>query len=280
MITVITWDAGFRESFHTADCFNIQTLPRSEYEFIWVEYFSDIDSRISDKLKRFPNARSLCYGGTAPWHLGRAINSAAKVARGDILVITDGDILVSPDFLNEIRAAHQTSEDTVIYCRRWDEPKPIKPGLNQTFDFEAMKSKFYLANPTNFGGCISLRKHVLNRVGGYEEHELFAEAGAIGKELYIRLKNAGMPIVWHPELRIYHPWHEGSSPSSAEYVEKLALQNSFINASDRMVHKVANSPAAQKIINEICAGSSKKMVRTSPAEKWRYRMRSLLRRIQ
>lgn len=65
-----------------------------------------------------------------------------------------------------------------------------------------------LANPRNYGGCLSIRKKWLIEVNGYEQHPFLCSGfHANGLEMYTRLKNLGLHIRWHPNLRLYHPWH-------------------------------------------------------------------------
>ncbi|MDO8123118.1 MAG: glycosyltransferase family A protein [Candidatus Hermodarchaeota archaeon] len=203
-ISVITWDASFRESFHTVDFFRDQSFPQLEYEFIWVEYYSDVNPRLRQQMSLLENARIICLGGEGEWHAGICLNEGIKQSRGKVIVTCDGDIAVEPDFLYTVWGSHNTIDNLVLYFRRLDEPEnahelPIR--LNH------LEQVCQLRNPTNYGGCLTTRRKCIDYVHGYEEHLFFAGAGAISKELYTRLKNAGFPIMWHPIKKVYHPWH-------------------------------------------------------------------------
>lgn len=246
MISVITWDAGFRESYHTVDFFSRQTLDKSQFEFIWADYYSTIEPELEYRIQAMGNGHIFCFGGEGKWHLGRSLNAAIQACKGDLLVIPDGDIAVDEDFLEEVARCHSKNPELVLYFRRWDEPKPKETNTNP--DLSRLIKNCRLNNPTNYGGCLTLSKKAFIYVKGYEENQLFSEAGAIGMELYTRLKNAGFPIMWHPTYKSYHPWHEGTSPKDPEYLRQLELQMMLIKKRDLNVEYLADSQAVDQIL--------------------------------
>jgi hypothetical protein len=88
-------------------------------------------------------------------------------------------------------------------------------------------------------------------VGGYEEHLIFDGAGAISKELYTRLKNAGFPIMWHPSKKIYHPWH--ANTLIGEHNLKLDQQLWVVQCRDLSVDHVTSSEQAELYLNRFTA---------------------------
>jgi hypothetical protein len=210
-ISVIAWDGGFRESCRALDFFAHQSLPHEAYEFIWVEYYHEAAARLTARVTRLQNTQVICLGGEGHWHAGRCINAGIAASTGDVLVIVDGDVAVKPDFLERIQEAHAGNDRLVLYVRRWDEP----PSSHLSHgSIEHLEAACRLGNPTNYGGCLSLRWDTMALVGGYENHPVFGGPGAVSKELYTRLVNAGLPIMWHPVLKAFHPWHAGSLPST------------------------------------------------------------------
>ena len=234
MISVITWDAGFRESYHTVDYFSRQTIGKDRFEFIWADYYETIKPELEEKIRMMSNGHIFCLRGQGKWHLGRCLNSAVKESVGELLVIPDGDILVDEDFLEEVALCHEKHQDLVLYFRRWDQRQPNRQLNKDKKDGSLYDTEqhYELVNPSNYGGCISISRKCFDYVGGYEEHSLFSEAGANGKELYIRLKNAGFPIMWHAAKKIFHPWHDGTTPSNQEYKRKVKIQDWFIQERD------------------------------------------------
>lgn len=261
MISVITWDAGFRESFHTVDCFRNQSIATDQFEFIWVDHYSNIDARLRQKIDQMPNAKAVCLEATGNWHLGRALNYAVNMSIGKILVIPDGDIIVETDFLEKVLTAHCGQTNLVLYFRRWDQPMPPSGTPDKEIDIDRLKAECRLTNTTNYGGCISVPRKTFLEVGGYEEHEVFSNAGAISMELYTRLKNLGAAIVWSPDVKIYHPWHVGSYPGSTDYLKKLAVQKEYIRQSDLLLHKRANNESVESIVNAIVRSDHKRTLK-------------------
>lgn len=215
-ISVITWNGGFRESFHTVDFFADQTYPPQMYEFIWVEYGTSANDALRKKIEHVSNARLILLNKTDQWHVGRCINAGIKESRGDFLVIVDGDIAVKPDFLEHVWQVHRKYDNLILYFRRWDESHQYARDLYDhgrkisSSSIEYLERVCELNVASNYGGCLTGFKKNLLQVGGYEEHPVYSGPGSISYEMYIRLRNAGFPIMWHPTQKIFHPWHAGT----------------------------------------------------------------------
>lgn len=209
-ISVITWDANFREHTHTIDFFAKQEFAQADFEVIWVDFYSS-NNRVRQKIEGYPNVRLVTLENPpdTAWHLGRCINAGVKASSGGLLVIPDGDIVVEPDFLYYIWQVHQEIQDLVLYFPRYDEPQ--QAGSNQSRNsISYLQQHSVLRVATNYAGCLSLRREIFERIKGYETHAAFAGSGINGMETYIRLRNAGMPIKWTPDKKIYHPWHQNT----------------------------------------------------------------------
>lgn len=230
-ISVIIWDASFREYFHTVDAFGNQRFSQNQYEIIWVDYYNNENSALLEKIRKYPNAKliNLNHGRQEQWHLGKCVNAGIRASHGDLLVVPDGDVVVPSHLLSIIEKEHKQCEDLVVYFRRWDEPAdkhdPVK-----SYDIGHLKKVCTLTNPTNYGGLISARKKTFKKVNNYEMHDVFSGPGANGYELYLRMRNCGLPIKWHRE-KIFHPHHTstGESGTDRQALEKLAVQHPWIH---------------------------------------------------
>ncbi|MDH5601936.1 MAG: glycosyltransferase [Gammaproteobacteria bacterium] len=206
-LSVITWDASFRESFHTIKSFGNQLGDDSE--FIWVENY-EVCRKAKQIIDRYSKCRYLeLKAEDNGWHLGQCINAGVNVAEGEILVIPDGDIEVSEDFLAKVKAEMIDSQDLVLYYRRYDE---IRNGSSQIKSGDG-EGKYRLVNPTNYAGCVVMHKKMFIKINGFEEHICFSGPGVNGMEMFVRLRNAGAKIKWCVE-KIFHPWHEATGSSS------------------------------------------------------------------
>ncbi|MDT8390957.1 MAG: glycosyltransferase [Lentisphaeria bacterium] len=222
-VSLITWDGGFRESFHTAECAASLTSESHESELIWTEYYAAVGSRLETLVSGSPRLRVLCLNLRGEWHAGVCMNEGAKRAKGDLLIFTDGDVYYGSDFLDQVVKIHQANEGAAIYFRRYDqikqtEPRPIDPG-HLAATSQPMKN-------FNFGAGLAIAPGTFWSVGGFSTHPVFAGAGRINGELYIRLRNAGTPIIIPKSPKLYHPWHPNSSGTGdIDHLErKFALQ--------------------------------------------------------
>jgi len=229
-VSVITWDASFREYFHIVDSFGKMDYPKSHYEFIWVDFYRNENPKLLEKISGYSNARvlNLNNDSSSKWHLGQCINAGITEARGNIIVIPDGDIIAPPNILSTIDKEHERSDDLVLYFRRFDEPAD-RHDPQKSYDLFYLMDACVLTNPTNYGGLISIRKNNMLQVNNYEEDDVFSGPGINAMELYVRLRNRGLKIQWHDE-KIYHPYHQstGFSPPDKNLMNMLAPQYPWI----------------------------------------------------
>lgn len=206
-ISVIMVDGRFREQFHAVDFFCDQTLPPDDYELIWVEYYDQVDPQLSTNIAKYPNARVVTLNQTGNYHPSQCFNRGITEARGDLIVVPDADIVVERDFLAALLAEHEANERLVMYNYRYEELEGDHvPGRSATL--EHLRPVCVLTNPNNFGTCLSVRKRWLLAINGYDLHPVFhTNFHANGRDVYMRLKNLGLQVMWHPALKCYHPWH-------------------------------------------------------------------------
>jgi len=244
-------DGGFRENVFAAKYFSRQDFPEKDYEIIWVDYFDQIHPEILS----IPKVKTIPLGNTGIYHSSHCFNRGIKVARGEIIVIPDADLIVAPDFLERVWDLHQQYEKLVVYGYRYDE---VKEGILESHDFKELEEKCVLKNPLNFGGCMTVRKKWLLQMNGYEQHDVFRTGfHANGKLMSSRFKNMGLAIQWEPSLRLYHPWHPFTLASSLEYKSqfriigwvKLNMQWLSIQGIDSTVNQTPSSEL-QNILDE------------------------------
>ncbi|MBN2303286.1 MAG: glycosyltransferase [Anaerolineae bacterium] len=204
-ISVIMVDGSFREYFHAIDFFGNQTLPPDEYELIWVEYTNRVQPELAEKIAQYPNFKIITLNREDVYHSSYCFNAGITASSGEVIVIPDADVVVEPDFLERVWAEHQTNNKLVMYLYRFNEDQSEhKPD----WDLDHLRTVGRLTNPSNYGGCLTVRKKWLLAINGYEQHSTF-ESGLHGNgyDIYSRLKILGLHVMWHPEIRLYHPWH-------------------------------------------------------------------------
>ena len=231
-ISVIFWDANFREHLHAIDFFGNQQFDQRDYEMIWVDFYDSNDA-VRKKIESYPNARlvTLGQGNDTKWHLGRCINYGIEHSSGDLLIIPDGDIVVEPDFISFSHRAHRTRNDLALYFHRHDEPKEASCEKSRQ-SISHLEKYARLTNPNNYAGCLSIRRENLKKLGAYELHTAFGGPGANGLELYTRIRNCGLSVQWSPQKKLYHPWHPGTGESDETMKRAMVLashHHSWIN---------------------------------------------------
>jgi len=216
-------DGGFREHFHTIRFLSKQTLPISNYEIIWVEYYRKVADELSAcdgvmtiKLDNPPNKE---------YHSSYCFNAGIEASKGEIIVIPDADIAMEKSFLTSIIKEHEACEKLAMYHYRLDEPKE-KHNKVHSYTLDHLRKNAQLNNATNYGGCLSVRKKWLLEINGYDQDPEFSSGfHANGLDVYTRLKNLGLHVSWNPDEFIYHPWH----PSTLAQSDKYQRQHSIIN---------------------------------------------------
>jgi len=215
-ISVIMVDGGFRQNAYSAEYFAKQDF--SDYELIWVDYYD----KINPKVARLPDVCPITLNRIGTYHSSYCFNKGITEASGEVIVVPDADQIVRPDFLSKVWQIHSHYDNLVTYGYRYDE---ICKDTLKSFCFEELENKCILKNPLNFGGCLTVRKKWLLEVNGYEQHPIFRTGyHANGLDLYIRFKNLGLAIQWHPDLKLYHPWH----PYTLQYTHEQKVQKMLI----------------------------------------------------
>lgn len=243
-ISVVTWDGGFRESFHTVDFFGQQDYPTDAYEFIWVEH-GEVPDELAARIDTYPNARIIQTEHDGQYHVGRCINAGVRDSNSELIVVTDGDIAVRTDFLKKVADAHRDRDDQAIYFRRWDEPEEAHTG---DLSIDYLEGACELYNATNYGGGTSFRRSLFDHIGGYEDHWVFGGPGSVNMEFYVRLRNSGAAIIWHPEIRLFHPWHPGTRPGDMTLRKKQ--QKWVIEKRELNISTVSNQKEVDRYLEQ------------------------------
>lgn len=205
-ISVIMVDGGYRPHFEVMTSLNKQTMATTDYEVLWIEYFDRVQPELVDKINLLPNSRVYTLNLSGIYHSSICFNYGITHALGELLVIVDADVLMEDNFLETLWQEHLNHDRLVMYIFRFDEPHRTTP---YCFDMDYLKKNCTLTNPYNYGGCLTVRKKWLLEINGYECCGIFHTGGdhANGLDVFTRFKNLGLPVMWHPHLRLYHPWH-------------------------------------------------------------------------
>ncbi len=222
-ISVIMVDGSFRQSYHAVDFFCRQTIPTDDFELIWVEFYDRVSSELAEKLSRYPNARILTLNKEGMYHSSYCFNAGIMESRAELVFIPDADVVVEEHFLEQALNEHKANEKLVMYFCRAEEPKRKR---KSPVDLDHLKKVCVFTNPSNYGGCISVKKNWFLEINGYEQHPIFGSGfHANGLDVYTRFRILGLDIIWHPALFLYHPWHPLNAAGFPAYEVQKIIPN-------------------------------------------------------
>src|SRR5258707_14052816 len=121
-VSVILLDWNVRESFHALHYLNHQTVHRSRYELIWIEFYDRKPKALHDAVraaeqKGRPISDNLVvrnYPREVIFHKHRMYNLGIVLAEGEISVICDSDAMFTPTFIETIIAAFEEEPQSVV----------------------------------------------------------------------------------------------------------------------------------------------------------------------
>jgi len=237
-ISIILVDWSSRESFHTLEYLNKQTIPRDQYEIIWIEYYGRIAHQMKmgleecKKLGKPPildrwivlgMSEDICY------HKHLMYNVSILASKGEVVTICDSDAVVTGTFIESIIRKFERNPNIVLHldearntdrrfypfsypsiaeitgkrCVNWRDTTTI--GLLDKKDF---------LHTRNYGSCMAAFRRDLINIGGADEHSDYLGHICGPYEMTFRLVNAGKREIWHQEEFLYHTWHPGTDGSN------------------------------------------------------------------
>ncbi len=197
----------------TALCRQVAS-PACDWEIIVVDNNSTDHTRavVDEMSSAFPRIR---YEFQALQGLSHARNHGIGVARGDVVVFTDDDVLPEPDWLETILSGlskHQADACGGYIAPIWEAPPPA--WLTERFyGFLAVRTdrtddyRMEASGPLPFGANMAFRKNVFDRVGFFDTTR--GRKGAVlasgeDGEMFERILAAGMRVMFLGGARVHH----------------------------------------------------------------------------
>jgi hypothetical protein len=233
-LSIVLVDWSCRASFHILEYLKNQTIPREQYEIIWIEYYNKHSSEIKMALEECrkldkPTVVDKWIVMGMPdetyYHKHLMYNIGILASKGEIITICDSDAVVSPTFVKNIIEAFQGNPNIVLHM---DEVKntdkrfyPFNcPALSQITGKGCMNwkngttigllDKKDFLHTRNYGACMcALRKDLID-IGGADEHISYLGHICGPYEITFRMVNAGKKEIWHQKEFLYHTWHPGT----------------------------------------------------------------------
>lgn len=233
-VSVILLDWTVRESFHSPEYLNRQTVPRGDYELIWIEFYGRRPQTIAKKVAEYSDRGAVYLDkwirlGFSPdtyYHKHFMYNIGIALAAGEICVICDSDVIYGERFIETIVEAFNHEENIVLHIDQVrTENRAYWPFNNPTI--EQILADGHCINwrngttagliniedrlhAANYGACMAARRADLIEIGGADEHIDYLGHVCGPYEMTFRLCNLGRRELWHPSEFTYHTWHPGT----------------------------------------------------------------------
>jgi GT2 family glycosyltransferase len=200
-----------------------QTLAPQEYEVVVVVDGSADGSREAAESLSPPHALHVLWQENR----GRAAacNAGVAAARGEVVVLLDDDMQGTPDLLTAHLNAHARDSRLAVIGAA---PVPITPDLAPPAAYIGRKFNRHLERLATldgplglrdfYSGNLSIRRDVLNEVGGFDE--AFTVYGNEDLELSIRLRAAGVQIVYSAEAVAFQSYDKNFAGLAGDNVAK------------------------------------------------------------
>ena len=187
-----------------------------EFELIFVDYGSDdaVSTEVSQLCSKYPFCRYLFNDSRGMlWNRSHAMNSGARMAKSDWLLMTDIDLIYTPQVLqmlvDKLQPAHQYFFRAFMLPADFDQFDTLSD-LPNNFRRSHFKTK---------GLFQCMESEVFHRIGGYDEY--YSIWGGEDNDLSERIRQSGIQVRWldNAQAGIYHQWH----PSSAKLADNFPL---------------------------------------------------------
>lgn len=149
-----------------------------------------------------------------------AHNCGFRAASGELLVCTDDDCRLDPDYIRNLLAHDARDSELILRGGRVELGDPADIPLTIKTDLRPQRWSRVLrsARRENLGNClhgcnVSLRRALLERVGLYDD--VHFSTGAEDTDFIFRCYLAGIAIEYSPDLVVYH--HHGRKTAVEGY---------------------------------------------------------------
>ncbi len=293
-ISIILTDWGALESFHSLRYLNCQTVDRSEYELIWVEFYdrkpTGLRQMLAESIGQPPLDKwiLLGYPDDAIFHRHRLYNVGLLSASGEVCVFCRSDAVFPPTFIASLLRAFQETPQTVIHldlvrnedwrfypfqdpaiedilgqgCVNWT--GTTTHGLSRAGDGTGL---------VDHEACMAARRRDLLAIGGADEHLDYLGFVSGPYEMTFRLINHGLRERWLKDEFLYHVWSPNPAGVTTDYRgpqddRGLSLRALDARATSR-IDPFQRSPLFQKSDNNIGLERVLEILRNREEPTWR-----------
>jgi glycosyltransferase involved in cell wall biosynthesis len=177
-----------------------------EYELIVIDNYSADETRAVIEACAARHPGLVRYVHEPRQGLNHARNAGVAASRGEVVVFTDDDVLVSENWLNEIHREFTNDPNLQLMGGR---VLLAREGLQQV-SLQPLNERRVFAFPddggTAMGANMAFRRALFDRVGFFDVRlgpgRFFAGADEV--ELFYRALKAGYQLLYAPNVLVYH----------------------------------------------------------------------------
>lgn len=167
---------------------------------------------------------------------GRACNDGAQEATGDFLLFLNPDVILRPDFFEELTRAVQTHTDCGVFCAATYVQGELYFSPMTWIENQLKGERLAMAKSEDLwgdccvrfanGGAFAIRRSLFTRIGGFDPNIfLYLE----DDDLSWRLLQNGEPIILVSGARVEHSLGTSTRPSCAtEFLRGYGKESSII----------------------------------------------------
>ncbi|MDO8137734.1 MAG: glycosyltransferase family A protein [Candidatus Brocadiales bacterium] len=254
-VSIVLLDWAVRESYHSLDYLSDQTVPRHQYEIIWIEYYNTRPQEIDFVLKKCKELgipptidkwvimdmpKSVYYHKHLMYNIGFVLGS------GEVMVFCDSDATFRPTFVETIIKEFARDSNIVLHLDEFrNNSKRFHPFNYPSFEeisgegcinnvggkTRGVVDKSDPLHLPNYGACMCALREDLITIGGADEHIDYLGHICGPYDMTFRLININKREIWHEDEFLYHVWHPGQAggnnyfgPHDGKHMSTTALE--------------------------------------------------------
>lgn len=229
----------------------------SNYEILIIDNGSDDSATLQYFGELQAEARVRVLRDERPFNYSALNNSAAKLARGDILGLLNNDLeIISPDWLSEMVSIALQPGIGAVGARLWYPNNTLQHGgvilglggvaghahknLAQLYKGHMGRASLLQSFSAVTAACLVIQKDIYEEVGGLNEKDLQVAFNDV--DFCLRVKEAGYRNIWTPYAELYH--YESATRGYEDTPEKLKrFQSEVQYMQKRWGETLMNDPA-------------------------------------
>lgn len=197
--------------------------------------YGSLDSVENEELARELGCTYVYTEDTGVWSRSRALNAGFALARGELLVSTDADMIFSPQALETVIELFHSDSRAAFFLQCRDLPQGMDDEWVEAHPeaWAEMEQLSRLRPRWGMGGMMAISREGFGEIRGFDER--FHTYGAEDLDFAQRARRAGFKTVWvnDPNVRMYHMWH----PPTRKAVDKTVEGRSAVIANREIVFK-------------------------------------------